>query len=114
MVSANAMAALAGAINRIDRLSITLTADVAVLMEHTNLSKLNLVVQSICLAIAVRVWRVVRNGWGDKPITLGPFARTDRIGHCLPTIRILNCDDLVFSATCGLRAQNCWRHDLSD
>ena len=86
---------------------VTVCADVAVRVEHPGMSERHLGLQSVRLATAVRVRRLVRARRGAKSVALDPFEGGGRSGHCISRICVLHRNDLVFSKACGFRAEIC-------
>src|SRR6185295_7961910 len=81
-------------------------------MEPSGVSERNLAVQSVRMATAVRVRGLVCTGWRGKSFALGSLSGHGRIGDHISSVRIRDCDDLVFPAPCGLRSEVGWRRDL--
>src|SRR6476620_4622061 len=82
-------------------------------MEPAGLSERNLVLQSIRLAIAFCVWRLVRPGRRRKIVGRAALARHAGRRHCLSGVRFPDRDDLAYLFPRTVRAGLAGVADLS-
>src|SRR5450759_4865414 len=114
MVPAGAVAATALALASARGLGHPLHADVAIRMEYSGLSARRMGVQSLCLATAVRVRRLVRARRRTTACALAQFPGGIRTCGRLCAVCVRHRDDLVLSAACAVCAEIRRRGDLSD